>query len=603
METSNQGNILPARIEINPSCTWKLEDLYAEDMIWEQDFSRVQKIITQLSDFKGTLGRSSVDLLKGVLFYLEAVRVVEKLFVYAHMRRDEDNARTLYQAMTDRATSLNIELDSAQAFMTPEILTIPEETLSSYLKKEEGLKEYRHFFDEILRQRKHILSEQEEMILAQAGEIAQAPENIFRMLNNADITFPVIRDEAGQEVEITHGRYSTFMESQDRRVRRDAFQGLYGAYAKQKNTLAAILNGSVRKDVFYGRVRKYESALEAALDGDHVPVTVYHNLIDTVHTFLPVLHRYVSLRKKRLQVDEIHMYDLYTPIIQDFNIKIGYEEAVERVVKGLAPLGPEYGIALEEGFHKRWVDVYENRGKTSGAYSWGVFGTHPYVLLNYQSTIDNIFTIAHEMGHALHSYYSNIHQTYINAGYRIFVAEVASTVNEALLMDDMLKKSQDKKEKMYLLNYYLEQFRTTVLRQVMFAEFEKITHARVEEGEALTTEALCEIYRDLNRQYYGAEMVIDEEIAMEWARIPHFYTPFYVYKYATGFATAVAISQQIIKVGQPAVDRYLDFLGSGCSDYPLELLKKTGVDLTSPQPVIDCLNVFAQTLQQLEELL
>ncbi len=603
MEEMKRENSLPFRNEIEDQYKWRLEDLYGDDEQWEKDYQKARESIPYLASFQGRLGESAQSLLEGLQAFSDASQTVEKLYVYAHMRRDEDNTRTKYQAMSDRAMSLNVEVDSATSYITPEILSIPRDRIQDFLEQEKKLEIFSHYLDEIIRQKDHILSEREEMILAQAGDMAQASENIFTMLNNADMKFPVIQDEEGREVEITHGRFITLMESKDRRVRKDAFQGLYHTYEKQKNTLASILNGSVKKDIFYSRVRKYSSALEASLDQDNVPVQVYHRLIDTVHQHLPALHRYVSLRKKALELDEIHMYDLYVSMVKDYEMKIPYREAMEMVKKGLEPLGEDYGRHLSQGLENGWVDVYENRGKTSGAYSWGAYGTHPYVLLNYQDNLDNVFTLAHEMGHALHSYYSNENQPYINAGYKILVAEVASTVNEAILMEHMLGHSQDRQERLYLLNHYLEQFRTVIYRQVMFAEFEKLIHQKVEEGEALTPELLCTMYRDLNVQYYGPDIVVDEEIAMEWARIPHFYSAFYVYKYATGFASAIALSQMILKEGQGAVDRYIRFLSSGGSDYPLELLKRAGVDLTTPQPVADSLKVFEETVAQMEELL
>ncbi|MGI6705998.1 MAG: oligoendopeptidase F [Clostridia bacterium] len=594
---------LPTRDQIKDQYKWRLEDLYEKDELWEKDYQKAKESIPYLASFQGKLGESAQSLLKGLQAFSDTFELVEKLFVYAHMRRDEDNTRTKYQAMSDRAMSLNVEVSSASSYITPEILKIPRDRIRDFLKQEKGLEIFSHYLDEIIRQKDHILSEREEMILAQAGDMANAPENIFTMLNNADLKFPVILDEEGREVEITHGRFITLMESKDRRVRKDAFEGLYHTYEKYKNTLASILNGSVKKDIFYSRMRKYSSALKASLDQDNVPVQVYDRLIDTVHQHLPALHRYLSLRKKALGLDEIHMYDLYVSMVKDYEMKVPYQEAKEMVKKGLEPLGEDYGRHLSEGLENGWVDVYENRGKTGGAYSWGAYGTHPYVLLNYQDNLDNVFTLAHEMGHALHSYYSNENQPYINAGYKILVAEVASTVNEALLMAYMLERSQDRQERLYLLNHFMEQFRTVIYRQVMFAEFEKLIHRKVEEGEALTPKLLCSMYRDLNVQYYGPDIVVDEEIAMEWARIPHFYSAFYVYKYATGFASAIALSQMILKEGQQAVDRYIRFLSSGGSDYPLELLKRAGVDLTTPKPVADALRVFEETLDQMEELL
>lgn len=423
------------------------------------------------------------------------------------------------------------------------------------------------------------------------------------MYNNADIKFPSILDENGESVELTKGRYIKFLESKDRRVRKDAFHALYSTYSAQKNTLAASLTANVKKNRFYSSVRRYNSSLEWSLDADNIPTGVYTNLIETIDKNLPLLHRYLRLRKKALKLDELHMYDLYVPLVEEDKRNIPYEEACQMVIEGLWPLGSEYNGYLKQGFDSGWIDVYENEGKTSGAYSWGTYKTHPYVLLNYQGTINDVFTIAHEMGHSLHTFYTQKTQPYIYSEYKIFVAEVASTVNEAILMQYLLENTPDRNKKAYLLNHYLEEFRGTVFRQVMFAEFEKIIHERVEQGEALTEQGLSSIYHDLNEKYFGCEVHIDNDIDMEWARIPHFYRSFYVYKYATGFSAAVSLSSQILKEDKPAVDRYINFLKSGSSDYPLELLKKAGVDLSTPKPVQDALDVFAKTLDALEDII
>ena len=425
---------------------------------------------------------------------------------------------------------------------------------------------------------------------------------IFGMLDNADLKFPCIRDENGEEVELTKGRYSKFMESSDRRVRKDAFEALYSSYGKLRNTLGATLNASVKSDVFYARVRRFPSALQASLDGDNIPVTVYDRLIEVVHSYLPELNRYLKLRKKMLDLSDLHMYDLYTPLLPEYKKSFEYHEAKKLVLEGLKPLGEDYINIARQGLENGWVDVFENEGKTSGAYAWGAYDTHPYILLNYQGKIRDVFTIAHEMGHAMHSYHSNHAQPYINAGYRIFVAEVASTVNEALLMEHMLEHTSDPLEKQYLVNQYLEQFRTTVFRQTMFAEFEKVIHEEVEQGGALTTDWLSERYRELNQLYYGEEVVINPEIALEWSRIPHFYSGFYVYKYATGYAAAIALSRGILDQGREARERYIEFLKGGDSDYPLNLLGKAGVDMESPAPVRAALDVFKRLIDELADL-
>lgn len=590
------------RDEIDAKYKWRLEDIYASDDIWEEDFRKLKSMLPQIEGYRGKL--SSADGLYSALKLRDEIsQLAERLFTYARMRRDEDNANGKYQALADRAMGLMVEVQSALAFIVPEILSVPADELYGYIQQEKGLELYRHYLDELIRQKAHVLSANEEQILAQAGEMAEAPDMIFTMINDADIKFPFIKDENGNDVELTKGRYIQFMESYDRRVRQNAFEALYDTYGRYRNTLAATLGSNVKKDIFFSRVRKYPSSLEASLDDDNVPVSVYNGLIDAIHRNMELMYRYVRLRKRMLGLDELHMYDLYVPLVPDLKVKMSYEDAVAKVLEGLHPLGDEYRSILEQGFEGSWIDVYENQGKTSGAYSWGCYGVHPYVLLNFQGTLDDIFTIAHEMGHALHTYYSHSSQPYIYAGYRIFVAEVASTLNEALLMDHMLKTTDDRNMKMYLINHYLEQFRGTVYRQTMFAEFERIIHEMAEAGQSLTPDRLCSIYHDLNVKYYGPDIVVDDRIDMEWARIPHFYSSFYVYKYATGFSAATALSQQILNEGKSAVERYINFLKSGGSDYPIELLKKAGVDMTTPEPVEQALAVFAGLIDQMESMI
>ncbi len=591
------------RAEIDDKYKWNLEAMYTDESLWEEDFKSVRKLVSQIVDLQGTMAQSAEALLKVFQLSDELGRKAEKLYVYAKMRRDENNASNIYQALFDRAEGLSVEASSATAFVVPEILTIPEEELKGFIQQNQELAIYKHSIDEILRQKEHILSAQEERLLAMAADISMASHNIFTMLNNADIKFPIIRDEDGQEVELTKGRYGSFMESANRQVRQDAFKALYSSYRKLINTLGASLASSVKKDIFYARARNYPSSVEASLDQDNVPDEVYNRLIEAVHAHMEPMHRYMRIRKQVLAVEELHMYDIYTPLVHEYKMKVSYEDAQQTVLKALQPLGEDYIARLQEGFQGGWIDVYENEGKTSGAYSWGTYDTNPYVLLNYDDKLDDMFTLAHEMGHSLHSYYSNHHQPYVNAQYSIFVAEVASTVNESLLIDHLLQNSRDKQEKIYLINHYLEQFRGTVYRQTMFAEFEKIIHDQAEQGEALTPEYLNTVYRDLNKLYYGPDVVLDEEIDLEWTRIPHFYSAFYVYKYATGFSAATALKEAILQEGQPAVQRYLDFLKSGGSDYPIQLLQKAGVDLTTPEPVEDALKYFARLVDELENLL
>ncbi|WP_205079564.1 oligoendopeptidase F [Pelotomaculum sp. FP] len=591
---------IPTRAEVPEQYKWRLEDIYASDAEWERDFQKLRIMVKEIQAFKGRLGESPGVLLETLRAEERLQQLNEKIYAYARMRRDEDNTNSIYQAMTDRADSLSTEAQTAVSFILPEILALPEETLAGFRRAERGLDLYEFAFEEIMRQKDHTLSPAEERIIAQAGEVTEAPSNIFKMVNNADITFEPIEDEKGARVEVTHGRYTRLMESRDRRVRRDAFTSMYSSYHKLRNTLAATLSSSVRRDIFYARVRRHPSALQASLFEDNIQPQVYDNLIETVRRNNGAMQRYVDLRRRRLGLDQLHMYDLYVSLAGEVDWDISYAESVEIIKQALAPLGSFYGEIMARGLAAGWVDIYENKGKSSGAYSWGPYGTHPYILMNYQNNLSNLFTLAHELGHAMHSYFAFNAQPYIYAHYKIFTAEVASTVNECLLMDYLLKTVTDRDKKLYLLNHYLEQFRGTVFRQTMFAEFEKIIHARVEAGEALTPDLLGEIYHQLNLDYYGPGIVVDRDIDMEWARIPHFYEAFYVYKYATGFSAAVALSRQILTEGEPAVARYLDFLRSGGSGYPLDLLKAAGVDLSAPLPVQEGLDLFTILLDQVE---
>ncbi len=593
---------IPTRDEISSEYKWKLDDIYGSDEQWEADFRKLKNDISEINREQKDFLDSAADLVKVLKLKDEIGRLMDKLFVYARMHKDENNANSVYQAMTNRIQSLSTEAGSALSFIVPALVEFPREKLDLYLQDSKELQVYQHFFNEIYRQRKHILSASEEKILAESFEIADAGGTVFGMLDNADFKFPTIIDEHGEEIKLTKGRYSKFIESKDRRVRREAFEALYQTYTGFRNTLGATLDSSVKSDIFYAKVRHFESALQASLDNDNIPVTVYERLIETIHSFLPVLNRYLILRKNLLNLPELHMYDLYTPLIPEYQRTIDYQEAKQMVLEGLSPLGPDYIKLVKEGFEGKWIDVYENEGKTGGAYAWGAYDTHPYILMNYQGKVHDVFTIAHEMGHALHSYFSNHHQPYIYAGYKIFVAEVASTVNEALLMEYLLAKSSKKEEKLYLINQYLEQFRTTVFRQTMFAEFEKVIHEEVEKGGALTADWFSQNYQKLNELYYGKEVIIDPEISMEWSRIPHFYSAFYVYKYATGYSAAIALSQRILHQGMEAVNKYLEFLKGGDSDYPLNLLRKAGVDMESPQPVHDALKVFEKLIDRMVEL-
>ncbi|GIO37194.1 oligoendopeptidase F [Paenibacillus antibioticophila] len=588
------------RSEAKTENTWKLEDIYPDQKAWDQAYNEIKELKEKVADYEGKL--TDADKIKSVFELEDTIsEKLERLYVYAHLSHDQDTTNPTYQALSQKAKKLNVEIGEALSFITPEILTLPEQELDALIESP-TLAGYKFTLQEIKREKAHVLSKTEEALLAQVGNLSQAPQHIFGMINNADIKFPKIQDENGNEVELTHGSYIQFLENPNREVRRRAFKAVYETYAKQKNTIAATLNANVNKNMFYSKVRKYPSVLEMYLYGDNIPKDVYTNLIDTIHESLPLLHRYMNLRKKLLGVDELHMYDLFAPLVEEYKWDITYDEAKQMVLDGLKPLGDNYLGVLKDSFENRWIDVYENEGKRTGAYSWGAYGTHPFVLLNHKDNLNSMFTLAHEMGHALHSYFSDEALAYRDAQYTIFLAEVASTTNEALLMDYLLKKSTDPKQKMYLLTYYADQFRTTVFRQTMFAEFEKIVHERAESGESLTPQDLSKIYYDLNVKYHGEGMHVDQDIEMEWARIPHFYTSFYVYKYATGFSAATSFSKQILEEGQPAVDRYLGFLKSGGSDYSINILSKAGVDMSSPQPIREAMSVFEQIIEQMEQL-
>lgn len=581
---------------------WAMEDLYASDGLWEDDFKKFSEELKSFSRYQGRLGESA-DIL------LEALQELDQLscrlgyiYIYAEQKYHEDTGNSTYQGLSARACRLNMEMDQATAYVEPELMQISELRLEEFYQQCPELELYRRKLQECLRMKPHILSQEMEEILAQTGEMAQAPQNIFSMFQNADLRFGKLTVD-GKKMELTQGNFVRCLENRDREVRRSAFELFYKKYQEFQNTLAAAYSGSLAQDIFYAKARKYPSCLAMALDGANIPAAVYTRLIQAVHNRLPAMYQYVSLRKRALGVDELHMYDVYVPIVETVDREIPFEEAKRTVLEGLQVLGDDYTALLREGFENRWIDVYENQGKRGGAYSRGVYGKHPYVLLNYQGNLKNVFTLAHEMGHALHSYHSNRTQPYVYAGYRIFVAEVASTCNEALLIGYLLEKAEDDREKAYLLNYFLDQFKGTVYRQTMFAEFELIAHEKAEKGEGITAQLLSEIYYELNRKYFGDEMVSDPEIAMEWARIPHFYRAFYVYQYATGFAAAIAISKKILS-GEPGiVEAYKKFLSGGSSMDCIDLLKLCGVDMTSTEPVEAALEVFETRVQELEKLM
>ncbi len=596
---------LPVRSEIPTEETWRLEDIFSSDDEWEKEFQNVKNQIPGINDFRGKLGESADRLYEALQYQDKLLERIGKLYTYAHMRYDQDTTNSFYQGIDDRMKNLYSQAASQLAFIVPEILSIDEKKINDFLVGKAELQLYKHAIEEINLQRPHVLSAEQEALLAEAGEVMNSSSNTFGMLNNADLQFPTIKDDDGHEVEVTHGRYSRFLESSVQRVRHDAFKAVYDTYGKFRNTFASTLSGNVKKDNFSARVRNYNSARHAALSANNIPESVYDNLVQTVNEHLHLLQRYIKLRKKVLGLDELHMYDLYTPLVKDVKMEIKYDEAKDLVLKGLAPLGEEYLKVLREGFDQRWVDVHENKGKRSGAYSSGTYGTNPYILLNWQDNVNNLFTLAHEFGHSVHSYFTRKNQPFPYGDYSIFVAEVASTCNEALLNDYLLRTIDDEQKRIYLLNHYLEGFRGTVFRQTMFAEFEHLIHQKAQNNEALTADLLTKEYYELNKKYFGEEdITIDEEIGLEWARIPHFYYNYYVYQYATGFSAATALSKQILEEGEPAVKRYIEqFLSAGSSNYPIEVLKKAGVDMTSSDPIKNACKVFEEKLNEMEKLL
>ena len=592
----NNNKVLK-RDEISDEYKWNLEDMFASDELWEEEYEQTKELCNKIASYQGKLTESAATLLAYFQDTDEANYHLERIYVYANERYHQDTAVSQYQGYASRADSLMVMAESSSAFAEPEILEVSEETIDAFYKEQPELLKYQRAIDEILRKKAHTLSKEEEKILADAGEIAVGPENIFSMFNNADIRFPAIKDTEGNELPVSHGTFIQLMENKDRNIRKQAFESMYHTYQQFGNTVASIFTSHLKQEHFFAKTKKYDSVRAMHLDQGNIPEGVYDNLIETVHKHLPAMHRYMAERKKLLGVEELHMYDLYTPLIDDYDKKYTYEEAKETVLKGLAPMGEEYLSILKEGLSRGWIDVYENENKRSGAYSWGAYGTHPYVLLNHKDNLNSVFTLAHEMGHAIHTYYSNKTQPITYSGYLIFVAEVASTCNEALLMQYLMKNAADEKERRYLINHQLEEFRTTLFRQTMFAEFEQIVHKKTADGEALTQEALNKIYHDLNVLYYGPDVVVDEEIDYEWMRIPHFYTSFYVYQYATGYSAATAFSKLILEGGQPAVDRYVtNFLCGGCSKDPIELLRNAGVDMSTPEPVDAALQVFEEYL-------
>ena len=588
------------RNTIEDKYKWKIDKMYSTKESIEKDIDKLKEYISNLKEYKGKLAISKENLFKCINTSEKASRILQNLYVFTHMKQHEDTRINENQAMATKTEMLSTELSMATSYIVPEIIAIDDKKLEEYLKCEE-LSFYDKYIKDILREKPHTLSEREEEILAATADLSSTPENIYDMFSFADLEFPEIEDEDGNKVKLTHSNYSLFIKSKNKKVRKDAFEAMYSVYDKYKNTFASMLSGGIKSEIFYAKMRKYECALQASLFQDDISVDVYNNLILAVDENLDALNKYADIKKKFLGLEDIHMYDLYVPLTDKFDMKIPYEKAKEIILNALKPLGEEYLSIIQKAFDEGWIDVYENNGKQGGAYSWGSYDSHPYILMSYKDDLNSLFTLIHELGHSLHSYYSKKTQPYIYSGYKIFVAEVASTLNELLLINYLLENSNSKEERVYLLNYYLEQFRTTVYRQTMFAEFEKITHESVESGNPLTAQDFNDIYLKLNQKYYGKSCIVDEDIALEWARIPHFYSNFYVYKYATGFSAASALSQQILNEGQVAVDRYIEFLKSGGSEYPLKQLKSAGVDMEKKESVDKALEVFRDLVEKLEK--
>lgn len=595
-----ESKVVKKRNEIQELDKWSVNEVYSNDEVWEKEYKELQEEAPKLKEFEGKLNNGEM-LLKYFQFNEKVSRKAEKIYVYAHLRSDEDTSNTKYQAMMNKIDAYMAEYGTFTAYVVPEILALPDGTIEKQLEEVQELKQYKFLLDNILKEKPHVLSKKEEELLAAASDCLDAPSSIHNIMTNADMKFGNIKDEDGEEVELTEGNYSSFIRSKNREVRENAFKALFGEYKAFENTLATTLSSSIKAFNFSAKVRNYNSALEASLKPNDIPLEVYTNAIKTIDNNLSSLHRYVGLKKRLLGLEEMHMYDLYVPVIEIEKERVEFDKAVQMAVEGLNPLGEEYLNIFNEGINGGWIDKYINKGKRGGAYSWGGYDTKPYVLLNYNYELNDVSTLVHEMGHSIHSYYSRKEQSYYYAGYTLFCAEVASTTNEALLIHHLINKETDKKKKLYLINQELEQIRTTVFRQLMFAEFELYTHESFEKGIPLTAEDYNSKWHELNVKYFGPDMVVDSEIDVEWSRIPHFYSDFYVYQYATGYAAASAFAKSILDKEPNAVEKYVGFLKSGGSDYPIEILKKAGVDMTTPMPLEATIDRFNELLDMLEK--
>lgn len=595
---------LKKRSEIAAKDKWNLEAMYPAEEKWNQDLSTALKESEGFTTLKGTITDSSTNLLNALKLYATIMRKAEHAFVYSRMRHDEDNANTKYTEMNNKSLSTLAQISANVSFFTPELLEADENIIKGYIEETPQLKEYKFMLDSILLSKPHVLSSDEERIIAQLNESASAPYEIFTMFNDADLSFGKVKNEDGHDVELTHGNYIQLMESENREVRKNAFEAMYGRYKEFNNSISVMYNYNVKHDSIMSNLRSYESTLDSALSGERIPLSVYDNLIDAVHKSLTSMHKYMEIRKRALGVNDLRMYDVYRPIVKPEGLECTYDEAVEIACKALAPLGDEYVSTLRKGItEERWVDIYENKGKTSGAYSFGSYDSHPYILMNFSGELRDVFTLVHEAGHSMHSYYTRKTQPFIYGGHSIFTAEVASTVNETLLIHYLLKNTESAEMKKYLINFYIDEFKSTLFRQTMFAEFEKIAHEIVENGGSLTSEILNTEYDKLNTEYYGPAVEHDDFIKYEWSRIPHFYRAYYVYQYATGYSAANAIANRILNGGTAERDEYLQFLTSGESDYPIELLKIAGVDMSTEEPVLSALSTFEKLVNELDEMI
>lgn len=593
---------IPKRTQVKKEDTWRLEDLFASDTIYATSYEDAQSRLEAFSQYRGKLATYSSILLDFLQKQDDLWTLINKLYVYAHMRLHEDGSNDFYQALSQQSEQLCIKANSLLAFATPELSTLTEETLATFYSETPALKHYARYLQEILRQKAHILDAKTEALLSETADIAGIPQQTFAMLNNVDLKFPMIDNIQGEKLPLTHATYIPLMESSDRHVRETAFNSLYSTYGQYKHTFASLFAGNIKQYSLFARTRQFHSPLEMALNENNIPIEVYHRLITTVNSHLDILHDYMALRKEVLHLEELHMYDLFVPMVNDCHKTITFEEAKEIVLKALSPLGEDYLNVVRSAFTSGWIDKYENEGKRSGAYSWGAYGApHPYILLNHTPNMNSLFTLAHEMGHAMHTYYSHQCQPHIYGDYCIFVAEVASTVNEALLMQYLLKTTSSKEERRYLLNYFMDQFKSTLYRQTMFAQFELEMHTRAQQGETLTCEVIASSYEALIKKYHGPAVTVDPAIALEWARIPHFYTPFYVYQYATGYSAAIALSHKILEEGASAVTAYKQFLSGGSSQDPIDLLKIAGVDMSTAAPIEAALTVFKELIAEFKK--